>query len=212
MTFPDPTGASRVETLARAPGNYLDGGGCHRALVCLMSPLTPASVAIAREIWRPCWAVNNRINLPFFNHRCHLCSLWWNAPMLTFRGDVFFLSVPGYKARLQWPAMGKNCRKGGSAGSAQGSNGVESCLKWRVEDTEGWQGTAGEVEDSSLWAVKMDHGLQWETPLFPHLFNHQAPLDSLQVYFVLCLLLSASFKFRPTVILYIFKFSFNLLR
>ncbi|KAF0037904.1 hypothetical protein F2P81_010778 [Scophthalmus maximus] len=51
VTFSDPSGASRVRTLARAPGNYLDGGvvnGCHRALVCLMSPLTLASVAVAR--------------------------------------------------------------------------------------------------------------------------------------------------------------------
>lgn len=77
VTFPDPTGASRVGTLAGAPGNYLDSGvvgGCHWALVFLMSPLTPASVAIAREIWRPCWAVNNRIYLPVFDHHCHLCS------------------------------------------------------------------------------------------------------------------------------------------
>lgn len=153
VTFPDPTGASRGGTLAGAPGNYLDSsvvGGCHRALVFLMSPLTPASVAIAREIWRPCWAVNNRIHLPVCDQRCHLCSPWWNVPMLIFRGDVFFLSVPGYKGRRQWRTAGESCRQGGSAGSAQGSRGAESCLKWRVKDAGGWQGTAGEAEDSSL--------------------------------------------------------------
>lgn len=52
VTFPDPTGASRVGTLAGAPGNYLDGGvvgGCHRALVFLMSPDCDTSLCSDRQ-------------------------------------------------------------------------------------------------------------------------------------------------------------------
>lgn len=166
VTFPDPTGPSRAGTLAGKPENYLDDGvvcGCHQTLVCLMSPLTPASVAIARDIWRPCWGVNNRIYLPVFIHCCHLCSLWWNVPLLTFRSDVFFLSVPGYKARHLWSAMGKSCRQGGSAGSAQGSHGAETCLKWIAKEAEEWQGTAGDRGGLfTLWADTMDHSQQWD--------------------------------------------------
>lgn len=39
--------------------------------------------------------------------------------MLTFVGDVFFLSVSGYKARWWWRAMGRSCQQGGLASSAQ---------------------------------------------------------------------------------------------
>lgn len=45
--------------------------------------------------------------------------------------------LPGYKGRRQWRTAGESCRQGGSAGSAQGSRGAESCLKWRVKDAGG---------------------------------------------------------------------------
>lgn len=148
-TFPYPACASRVRTLAQAPGNTL-------TLMLSTAVTEPLSVWChlrhrplrwsTGEIWHPCWAVNNRIYLPVFNHHCHLCSQWWNVPMLIFGCDVFFISVPGYKARCWWPAMGKSCW-GGLAGSAQGTQGAQSCLRWR--DKDGWQGTAGEAEDSA---------------------------------------------------------------
>lgn len=111
-----------------------------------MSPLTPASVVITREIWRPCRAVNNRINLPVFDHHCHLCFWWWNVPMLSYEGDVFFPSVTGYKERCRWTAMGK---RGASVVIAQVPMRSQRCLKGRFNDAKGWQGTAGEEEDSS---------------------------------------------------------------
>ena len=191
VTFPDPTAASREGTLAGAPGNYLDSsvvGGCHWALVFLMSPLTPASVATAREIWRPCWAVNNRIYLPVCDQHCHLCSPWWNVPMLIFRGDVFFLSVPGYKERRQMANRGRELSTGWLSWQCPGLPWgrelpeVESQGRWRMT-RDSWR--SGRL--FPLWADTMDGSQQWETPVdvqcprLSHLFNHQAPIGLMQV-------------------------------
>lgn len=73
VTFHDLAVASRVGTRAGPHGTYPNsgdsGGSCHGALVFLMSPLTPASVTMLREIWRPCHGVNNRMDLPV-SDRC----------------------------------------------------------------------------------------------------------------------------------------------
>lgn len=49
--------------------------------------------------------MNNRINQPVSNH--------------LLKYHVIFLSVPGHKERRHWSAMGRSCRRGGSAGAAQ---------------------------------------------------------------------------------------------
>lgn len=89
VTFHDSCCLSRVGTFAGAPENYFDGSldsGCHRVTVCLMSPLTSASVAIVKKIWYSCWAVNNTIYPAAWDHHCHWCSPMIKYPLTYLQG------------------------------------------------------------------------------------------------------------------------------
>lgn len=144
VTFHDTAGASREGTLAVPPGNHLDscGGGCHRALVFLMSPLTRASVVIAGEIWHPCWALNNGIYLPVLDLCCHLCSPWWNAAMLIFRGRCVLSVCSRVQSEASVASHGKDRLSTGwlswqCPGLPRGPRAVWSGESRRLKDDKG---------------------------------------------------------------------------
>lgn len=224
VTFPDPTGPHRVGTHAGAHGIYLSSsdavGGCHRALVFLMSPLTPASVVAAGEIWHPRHAVNNRINPPVFIQRRHLWSLWWNVPMLIFGGvlPVCFrvqseLPDASHGGELSTRWLSWQCPElpGGPADWSEDS--------WMLQDDK------GQLEESrTLLCVSRHNGPQptvrdtkWCSVSLHHLFNHQSPINLPQVcccfspdFMYLWFFSTVSAYFKHVALFVISCFSFTL--
>lgn len=77
--------------------------------------------------------------------------------MLTFVGDVFFLSVSGYKARWWWRAMGRSCQQGGLASSAQCSHNGQGVPEEESGESNMAKDDNGEPGEWRTWLSEQTH-------------------------------------------------------